>query len=109
MLAPPKIRHFHSEYEADPKFKEMSLKRQLKIQQAGSLLAPPESAQQAKMRRLSKKLGLSDVHDLEKHKGQVVDIPVFQNGKMVLSEYEEEEVKELDVKDEDICLADNET
>jgi len=61
------------------------------------------------MRRLSKKLGLSDVHDLEKHKGAVVDIPVFQNGKMVLSDYPEEEEKELDIKDEDICLADNET
>lgn len=54
-------------------------------------------------------MGLSDVHDLEKHKGAVVDIPVFQNGKMVLSDYPEEEEKELDIKDEDICLADNET
>ena len=107
-MPPPQLRAFHSEYEADPKFKEMSFKRQLKIKQAASLLAPPESKEKVRMRRLSKKLGLSDVHDLEKHTGAVADIPIYINGKMVLSDYPEEEEKELDIRDEDIFLADNE-
>ena len=100
-LLPPErqLRQIHSEYECD--LKKLSARRQLAVEKAGTLLAPPKNQLQEKMKRMGKKLGLTDLRSC-KSQGQVVDIPVFIDGKMVDAVEEEEEAK----VEAAICLED---